>query len=269
MLPLDDIGHLLVTAAERYGNRTALICVDRTLSFSELDDLAERFALGLRDLGLNPGERVTLWLENGWRWVVAYFGIFRAGAVANPVNVLLTPDEVDFIVENCNARAIVGDSTKLRSLNVNSELVKIFTDVEYPASSLRPSEQSFNRLLKGDSASCQSLTDNPAGDRIAAICYTSGTTGRPKGAALSHRNILLNVAMTSLMHGRGKDDVIVSALPCTHVYGNVVMNGAIGNGSTLVLFPKFEARVVLSAIEEYRCTLLEGVPTMYYYLLQE
>ncbi len=269
MLPLDDIGHLLVTAAERYGNRTALICVDRTLSFSELDDLAERFALGLRDLGVNPGERVTLWLENGWRWVVAYFGIFRAGAVANPVNVLLTPDEVDFIVENCNARAIVGDSTKLRSLNVNSELVKIFTDVEYPASSLRPGEQSFNRLLKGGSLSSQSLTDNPAGDRIAAICYTSGTTGRPKGAALSHRNILLNVAMTSLMHGRGKDDVIVSALPCTHVYGNVVMNGAIGNGSTLVLFPKFEARVVLSAIEEYRCTLLEGVPTMYYYLLQE
>src|SRR5882724_11244447 len=176
MLPLDDIGHLLVTAAERYGNRTALICVDRTLSFSELDDLAERFALGLRDLGLNPGERVTLWLENGWRWVVAYFGIFRAGAVANPVNALLTPDEVDFIVENCNARAIVGDSTKLRSLNVNSELLKIFTDVEHPDSSHRRSERSINRLLKSESLARLGLIGNPTGDRIAAICYTSGTT---------------------------------------------------------------------------------------------
>ena len=272
MLPLDDIGRLLVKAAERHGSCTALICLDRTLSFSELNDLADRFARGLRDLGIKPGERVTLWLENGWRWVVAYFGLFKAGAVANPVNLLLTPDEVDFIIANCGARAVVGDSSKLRSLSANSELLRIFTDLEYPDGLHRDGARSFNQLIKSDlldRSTLDSLGEETTGDRIAAVCYTSGTTGRPKGAVLTHRNILHNVAMTSLMHGRCKDDVIVSALPCTHVYGNVVMNGAIGNGSTLVLFPKFEARAVLNAIEEHRCTLLEGVPTMYYYLLRE
>src|SRR6266478_9603046 len=125
MFELNDIGNLLAAAVKRHGSRTALICEDRTLSFSELDELAGRFARGLQDLGVNPGDRVTLWLENGWRWVAAYFGIFRAGAVANPLNVLLASDEVDFIVANCGARVILGDATRLRSLHANPKLLKI------------------------------------------------------------------------------------------------------------------------------------------------
>jgi long-chain acyl-CoA synthetase len=97
--------------------------------------------------------------------------------------------------------------------------------------------------------------------------YTSGTTGHPKGAMLSHRAIAMNVALTAVMHVRTAADVVVSALPCAHVYGNVVMNGALAYGSTLVLHKAFNEQAVLESIQRHKATMLEGVPTMYMYLL--
>jgi acyl-CoA synthetase (AMP-forming)/AMP-acid ligase II len=105
------------------------------------------------------------------------------------------------------------------------------------------------------------------GASTAAIGYTSGTTGRPKGALLSHSTIVLHTLMTALMHGRSSTDTVVSALPCTHVYGNIVMNTAVLCGMTLVLLPRFDEMDILRAIETHRATLFEGVPTMFLRLL--
>jgi long-chain acyl-CoA synthetase len=104
-------------------------------------------------------------------------------------------------------------------------------------------------------------------DDLSTIGYTSGTTGHPKGAMLSHRAILLNTAMTATYHVRTEHDTVVSALPCSHVYGNIVMNSAIAYGMTLVLHAVFDAKAILASIENYRATMFEGVPTMYLYLL--
>lgn len=266
MFPFDDIRSLLESTAERYKDRVALICLDRAVSYGELEILSDQFGNGLRRLGVKPGDRVTLWLENGWRWVVAYFGTFKAGAIANPVNALLTADEVDFITRHCSAKVIVSDLERLQRLPQDADLTRVSVCGDGGVSAR--DWATFDSLLGGPVCPSEDSKELLRKDRIAAICYTSGTTGRPKGATLTHRNILTNVAMTSLMHGRSKQDVIVSALPCTHVYGNVVLNSAIGNASTLILFPKFDAEAVLSAIERYEATLFEGVPTMYYYLLQ-
>jgi long-chain acyl-CoA synthetase len=99
------------------------------------------------------------------------------------------------------------------------------------------------------------------------VGYTSGTTGHPKGAVLTHRAILMNTAMTATMHVRTAADTVVSALPCTHVYGNIVMNAAVAYGMTLVLHKVFDVEHVLASIQAERATMVEGVPTMYMYIL--
>jgi long-chain acyl-CoA synthetase len=106
-----------------------------------------------------------------------------------------------------------------------------------------------------------------AADALSTICYTSGTTGHPKGAMHSHKNVIVNAAMTATMTLRTRADTVVTSLPCPHVYGNVVMNGCFLYGMTLVLLPRFEEVEILKAIQDHEATMFEGVPTMYMYLL--
>jgi long-chain acyl-CoA synthetase len=131
-------------------------------------------------------------------------------------------------------------------------------------------EAAIDRVTLGCFAAARALSTGFAEHPQAAsrpICYTSGTTGHPNGAVLSHQAILVNVAMTATMHGRNPADVVVSALPLSHVYGNVVMNAAMAYGMTLVLHATFDAKSVLESIQDHRATIFEGVPTMYMYLL--
>src|SRR5262249_10324619 len=121
--------------------------------------------------------------------------------------------------------------------------------------------RSFNALLEGSALEFDDVSSRP--ESLSTICYTSGTTGYPKGAMLSHRAVLLNSAMTANMHVRTQADTVVTALPCAHVYGNVVMNGAFLYGMTLVLLERFIEADALQAIQTYRATMFEGVPTMF------
>jgi long-chain acyl-CoA synthetase len=258
------IGKLLEASARRFGTKAALVTSERTLTFAELDRLSTRLAAGLADAGVRPGDRVTLWLENGWRWVVAYFGILRAGAVVNPANALLTPGEVDYMAADCGARiAIVKSRKESRPL---SAVINCIWESTPPFGQERGSN--FDDLLELGASRLHRWTPPPV-DRsdICSIFYTSGTTGFPKGAVLRHESVLMNAAMTSLMHGLHAEDTIVTALPCAHVYGNVVLNCAISEGITLVLLPRMEEKAILEAVERYRATVLQGVPSMYLALL--
>lgn len=248
-----NLADLLAVAGRRFGAREAVVAPDRTVSFSELDDLASRVASKLLAEGIGSGDVVTLWFDNGWRWMAAYYGALRAGAVVNPVNALLTSAEVDYIVRDCRARLIIGAAERIHTLTPG---VRTVDDAAGLDAMLTP-RACTERLPATDIGSSS----------LASICYTSGTTGQPKGAMLTHQAVLMNTLMTSLMHGRGAGDVVVSALPCPHVYGNVVMNSAIACGMTLVLFSRFDEEAVLDAIVRYRATLFEGVPTMYMRLL--
>jgi long-chain acyl-CoA synthetase len=105
------------------------------------------------------------------------------------------------------------------------------------------------------------------GGDLAAICYTSGTTGRPKGAMQPQRAVIGAAVGTAVMAARGPDDRVINSLPLPHVYGSCVFNAAVMAGSTLIMIPRFDAEVVLRAIAEHRATLMDGVPTVYYYLL--
>jgi long-chain acyl-CoA synthetase len=254
---------MLEAGAQSFGDKPLLIAPDRTLSFAEVDLLASRMAASLQRMSIGPGAVVTLWMENGWRWMVSYFGILKCGAIVNPVNVLLTADEVKFIIKDCGSRLLIAGAERLKLLRGELSIPAV-TD----SSSAAAGTVSFDAMIAATENSQAILPESQvAANSPASICYTSGTTGRPRGALLRHESIVLNTAMTALMHGRRSDDIVVSALPCPHVYGNIVMNAAVACGTTLVILPRFDEATTLTAIRTHRATIFDGVPTMYMRLL--
>lgn len=259
-----NIGNILPHSAATYGSKTALICPERAFSFKDLDALSNRFATGLQCLGVKAGDRVTLYSGNCWEWIVSYYGILKLGAVVNPINVMLTPDEVAYVTNDCGAKVVIASAEKGEALLTHQTLVSVSHIVLFGSKKIQGTTR-FQDLMESGQSEFDVVQAPP--DALSTICYTSGTTGRPKGAMLSHRNVLASTAMTATMHTRTEKDTVVSALPCSHVYGNVVMNSAVWFGMTLVLLPKFDEHQVLSSIQRYRATMFEGVPTMYMYLL--
>jgi len=262
--PVNSLGEILPAAAEKYRDKTALICGDRRFSFAELCELSGKLTNALRGIGVQSGDRVTICSQNCWEWIVAYYAISRLGGVINPLNVMLTPEEVQFVVNDCGAKVILASRDKCEALldiqrETSLKHVVIFGD------SVSTGALSFNELLKESSSVCDNVVTSS--DTLSTIGYTSGTTGHPKGAMLTHKNVLLNSALTANMHVRTSLDTVVTALPCAHVYGNVVMNGAFMCGMTLVLLERFNEADALSSIQTHRATMFEGVPTMYMYLL--
>jgi len=258
------IGEVLPDAARRFGSRTALIVGERSFSFDDLQATSSRVAHGLAAAGVRPGDRVALYGPNCWEWLVAYYGIAKTGATVIPVNVMLTTDEVRFVVEDSGVRAVIASSEQgaplldLRGAG-NLEEIVLWGDA------VPPGATAFADWL---SQGTQEFRPVPrAGGDLAAICYTSGTTGHPKGAMQPHRAVIGAAVGTAVMAARGPGDRVINSLPLPHVYGSCVFNAAMMAGSTLIMVPRFDAGVVLRAIVEHRATLMDGVPTAYYYLL--
>ena len=258
------IGQILPEATARFGDKTALIFGDRTFSYAELDHLSNRIAHGLSTMGIVPGDRVTLYAQNGWEWVVSYYGIAKTGAVLNPINVMLTPDEVGFVVKDCGAKALFTTADRaapILKLKDKTDLAEIVTfGADTPDGAI-----AFDDLVKQGSDDFEAATIDATA--LGKICYTSGTTGFPKGAMLSHRNVVLNAAMTAAMNMRVAEDVQLTALPCAHVYGAAIMNLCFLFGSTFVLMERFDAGEVMDAVQTHKATVMDGVPTMYFYML--
>ena len=259
-----SIGALVRSAAQRFGDKTALVFEDRNWSFRELDQASSAVAWHLQRLGVAAGEVVALYSPNCPEWIVAYYAIMKIGAVVNPLNLMLTPDEAAFAMEDCGAVAIFGSADRIAGLGPVRSRTRLRNLIAYggpaPDGAL-----DFDGLLEGGAGEYPVPGIEPS--HVCTVGYTSGTTGHPKGAVLAHRSILMNTAMTATMHARNSSDTVVSALPCSHVYGNVIMNAAVAYGMTLVLHKAFDAERVLASIERHRATMFEGVPTMYMVLL--
>ncbi|MGO9421533.1 class I adenylate-forming enzyme family protein [Roseiarcus sp.] len=258
---LDSLGEILPRAARLYGGRVALVTAAGEYSFRQLDGLSGALAHNLVKLGVAPGDRVTLYAPNSWEWIVSYYGALKAGAIVNPINAMLTPAEVAFVTRDCGAKALIGSSEKIAPALAAG--VTGLTTIAF-------GDQSVAGATSFDELVAKPMDFDPIKIQPSAtstIGYTSGTTGHPKGAMQSHRAVMINVAMTAQAHLRTASDIVVSALPCPHVYGNVVFQGAMLCGMKLVMHPRFEAGEILASIETHRATLFEGVPTMYMYML--
>jgi long-chain acyl-CoA synthetase len=258
------IADILPQATRKHGDRVALIIDSRRLSFRQLDALSNRVANGLVASGVQPGDRVSLFGPNSWEWLVSYYGIVKAGAVVNPLSSMLTADEVQYAVTDTGASAVIASPDKrelldgLKAQGGRFNLV-LWDEVPVAGATL------LREWLDGASPEFAPRPRLPSD--LAVICYTSGTTGRPKGAMQSQRAVVSAAVGTALMAARTPEDRVISALPLFHVYGSCVMNAAMMVGSTLIVIPRFNEVVVLSAIAEHRATIMDGVPTAYYYLL--
>ncbi|MBD5635848.1 MAG: AMP-binding protein [Candidatus Eremiobacteraeota bacterium] len=255
---------MLRASAARFGPKTALVAGGRAFSFAELHALSDRVATALRARGIEAGDRVSLLAQNRWEWIVAYHGVLKAGAVVNPLNVMLTDDEVAYIANDCGAVAIFCETSRAAAIAALAAAVPSLAHViDFDGETAGCT--AFAALLDGAEEPAPAFEPEWLG--LSTIGYTSGTTGRPKGAMQSHRAVLLNCALTATMHGRNDRDVVVTALPAPHVYGNVAINGTFLAGGTVVLMERFNAAEALSLIDEHRATLIEGVPTMYAMML--
>jgi long-chain acyl-CoA synthetase len=260
---IDHIGQMPSHAARAYRDKEALVFEGRSFTFNDLDALVEKLAGGLHELGIGPGEVVTLYASNSWEWIASYFAIARIGAVINPVNTMLTPAEIEYVVTDCGARSIITSADKapaILGVKDSSDVQSIVSFGDAPEGTV-----SFEELISRDVPPPPMLDVAP--EALSTIGYTSGTTGHPKGAMQSHRAVILNGAMTSQMHVRGRDDVVVSALPCPHVYGNVLMTGMMMFGTKLVLHQVFDPVKVMDDIAAHEATIFDGVPTMYMFML--
>jgi long-chain acyl-CoA synthetase len=247
-------------------DKVAVILDEHQLPYTMLDHAADRVAQVLRDNGIARGAAVGLMLPNVPQFPIVYFGILRAGCVAVPMNVLLKGPEVHYYLQDSGAQAFFfwGD--------FGAEAMKGAADL--PELKLRVSVAVAPGIAPPDGAedfmnAVASVT--PSGDiaptrpdDTAIILYTSGTTGKPKGAMLTHENLLMNAVVAARISSAVADDVTLATLPFFHSFGaSSVMNTGIYAGATLSLLPRFDPVKALQMIERDRITIFAGVPTMY------
>ena len=254
----NDLALALTRTARAYGPRAALRLGEDVVSYEEFDDAVARVAGWLHELGVGPGDRVGVMLPNVSYFAFAYHGVLRAGGVVVPMNVLLKQREVAFHMGDSQAKLMFAwhefaEPAKRGADEAGTKCVIV-----------APSE--FERRL----ASAEPATEvvDRDDDDTAVILYTSGTTGTPKGAELTHSNLASNVEVVVRMRSVGADDVILGALPLFHAFGQTCgLNTAIQSGACLALVPRFDAGRVLETIEREHVTVFEAVPTMYVALL--
>ncbi len=260
---LKHLGLLSQHAAKKFGDKDALLFGNQSFSFQEFHDMIEKFGAGLTSLGVKEKDVVTLYASNSWEWIVSYFAIARVGAVINPVNTMLTPPEIIYVVNDCGAKTIIASEDKIQALKNIRKHTQIENIISFGEK--KNGVLSFYSILATNFPSAKKPEVSP--NDLSTIAYTSGTTGHPKGAMQSHKAVILNGSMTSQLHMRGKDDTVVSALPCPHVYANVLMTGMMMFGTKLILHKTFEVDAIFDSIKTNKATIFDGVPTMYMFML--
>ena len=250
-----NLASLLTDSAARDGDRPAIKLDDATLTYAQLDGAAARVAGLLEQRGFQRGDRVGVMLPNVPYFPAVYYGILRAGGVVVPMNVLLKGREVAFYLEDSGARLLFAWQGFLEEAEPGAETAGCeLIDVT-------PGQ--FEQLLGG--AEARPEVAEVADDDTAVILYTSGTTGKPKGAELTHANLIANVtANIETLIRTTPDDVVLGALPLFHSFGQTCsMNCTIAAGGCLTLLPRFEPLKALEIMERDRVTIFMGVPTMY------
>jgi long-chain acyl-CoA synthetase len=267
-IPSIPVYCVLEQAAERYGNNEALSFYGRTLTYKELYGLANRFAAFLQQRGIQKGDRIAIMLPNCPQYVVAYYGILLAGAVVTQVNPMLMERELAHILQDSGSKMIIAYDLLYERVQAVQQETSVETIITV---SLAPSKEAavlqfpFEVCLQG-AASLQPVFVNPKED-IAVLQYTGGTTGRSKGAMLTHYNIIANLVQTYEMFKEeitlGKE-CYLTVIPLFHVFGMTSgMNLSIYAGGKNILLPRFQLDEVLETIKRERPTIFPGVPTMF------
>jgi phenylalanine ammonia-lyase len=257
-----NVAEHLERGARQHPDRTAVLFEGRAISYAELDRQANRTANALRALGITRGDRVALLLPNTPDFITGYLGIQKLGAIAVSVSPALKQPEVRFLLSDCAAKAVLVTSDLLANV---PETSPDFAALEHRL--VVDVEDGFQRLLAqvDDQATAELLAWNDP----CAIVYSSGTTGFPKGATLSHGNVISNSRAKQRYLDIRPDDRLLLFMPLFHCFGqNAIMNASLCAGATLVLMRRFDTQRVLATIVEAGVTMFFGIPTTFAVLLE-
>jgi long-chain acyl-CoA synthetase len=249
-----NLATILTDSAKRNPEHVAIKLDDAELSYGGLDDASARLAGLLRDRGFARGDRVGIMLPNVPYFAVCYYGVLRAGGVVVPMNVLLKRREVAFYLEDSGAKLLFAWHGFAQDAQGGADQAGTDCVLVVPGE--------FDQLLHSSEPVFE-LAQTESDD-TAVILYTSGTTGTPKGAELTHDNLSRNCAAISALLGIDGGAVTLGALPLFHSFGQTCgMNATVSTGGTLTLVPRFDPAKALEVIQRDRVNVFEGVPTMY------
>jgi long-chain acyl-CoA synthetase len=297
---MTDVADLVEAAAAQSPDKLAIVeSGGRSLTWAQLDDEVGRVATGLGAAGIVAGHRVMVAMGNRIEFVTTYLGILRAQAVAVPVNPRATAGELARMLADSGARMVVTDVDTVRAVRESAAIIARALDPEGGANgtdaadapaaeqegrldpdlvgravqprvvvvgaTLLPGERSYDHLRADRARPVPPLQDP---EKLAALLYTSGTSGRPRAAMLTHRALLANIAQVArveppMIHG---DDVVLGVLPLFHVYGlNAVLGGVMRHRAKLVLVDRFDPQGTLDLIEDEACSVVPVAPPVFAY----
>jgi long-chain acyl-CoA synthetase len=276
--PEVPLHELLRKSAKTHPETAAIAYFEREITYAELDLLSDQFAAALAALGVKKGSKVAVFLPNIPQFIIAYFGILKAGAVLTAISPLHKEREVAYQLIDSQAEAIVAldtlypivekvwRKTKLKHAVVTSLVEYASKNPAASKTPQAPNVHSFQDLLK-KSAKPPNVNVNHRED-LAALQYTGGTTGTAKGAMLTHLNLVSNALAFAAWIKGAAEDTFLTALPLSHIYGMTTsMTVPVSLAAKMVLLPRFEPAAALETIQRHRVTVFCGVPTMYSVLL--
>jgi len=250
----------------RNGDRLACVVGTDQRSYGALAEQILRFASALRGLGLQPGDRLGLYLPNCVEYVVCFYGAMRAGLIATPINGAFTRAEVSYLLSDSGAAGIVSTPALLDRIGIAAEGTgnpgpRVVVSTEEST----PPWCSLTDLLSSPAGPLP----YPRDDAPACLPYSSGTTGRSKGITHTHDSMAMQAVLSANRLQLRQDDVLVQAMPLVHLYpGNIIMGGLFVAGATMVVQPTFDPPGFADLLSQHRATACAGVPTTYAMLCQ-
>ncbi len=277
-IPLFD---LLELTCVKYDENVATIFFDQQLTYGQLRDQVRRLATALRGMGIQKGDRVGVMLPNSPHFIISYYGVLEAGGVVVNISPLHVERELEYEFNDSGLETLIYldlFDERIQAVRGSSPLKRLIATsiTDYMENPVKPNVEKdsstyyLKEIIADAEPEISEVEIDPEND-LAALQYTGGTTGLPKGAMLTHRNLLANTMQCQMwakeFTERGKD-IYLGVIPFFHSYGQTVgMNTAIANAAAIVLIPQFEINMVLQAIQKYKPNFFPGVPTLYVAIL--
>ncbi|MFA4842331.1 MAG: long-chain fatty acid--CoA ligase [Candidatus Omnitrophota bacterium] len=258
----NNLGELLAASANKYPHRTAIVFGQKKIDYKTLDELTDQIAAGLKGLGIQTRDKIAIFLDNCPEFIIAYFSVLKAGAVVVPINYMFKIEETKFILQDSEAAAVI---TSRAYVDMTEELRLRVDSLKYLITTARNKRNTlnFSSLRQTDTSSLSRILVEP--DSLAVILYTSGTTGFPKGAMLTHYNLISNAVDCSVAIKVTHKDAFICILPLFHSFAaTVCMNLPLMLGAKIVVMKSVRPfKRVIRAIRKNRVTIFAAVPSIY------